>query len=334
MEPNRLALGAARGARARIVLVLSENWTLVDARRPHDVVEMARIAEDTGIDTVMLSEHVVLGPSAGADGIMGNPRDYAMPGNQDPAMPWPDSIVLASAIAAATSSLRIALAAIIAPLRHPLTLAKSLATLDLLTGGRLAVQPTVSWHAEEYEALDVPFRERGARLDEHLAAWRELWRDSPATFAGTHYAFEDVYLEPKPTRPTGPRLWIGGSSVHPAVRRRLVEYGDAFHPLGQPSDQELTQLHAALRDAGRDPASLEWIGGIRGRFPDERSPADLAEALEQVPAQLARGFGTICVKPSQFIDDLATLPAFCRRVVEHVERAGPTSNSSREFEAS
>lgn len=304
-----------------VVLVLSENWTLIDPRRPRRLVEMARVAEDAGVDTVMLSEHVVLGPTAGAEGVMGNPRDYAMPGNQDPAMPWPDSMVLASAIAAATSRLRIALAAVIAPLRHPLLLAKQLATLDLLSGGRLVVQPTVSWHEDEYAALGVPFRQRGARLDEHLAAWRGLWGPSPASFAGRHYAFEDVYLEPKPFRPTGPHLWIGGSSVHPAVRRRLVTYGDGFHPLGQPSDEELEGLHAALRAAGRDPASMEWIGGIRGRFPDDRGPADLDEALAQVPAQIARGFTSICVKPSQFIDDLDELPGFCRRVVERMGAA-------------
>ncbi|MFA9429325.1 TIGR03619 family F420-dependent LLM class oxidoreductase [Egicoccus sp. AB-alg2] len=303
----------------RVVLVLSENWTLIDPREPRRLVEVARIAEDAGIDTVMLSEHVVLGPSAGAAGVMGNPRDYALPGNQDPAMPWPDSLVVASAVAAATTTLRIALAAIIAPLRHPLLLAKQLATLDLLSGGRLVVQPTVSWHEDEYRALDVPFRERGARLDEHLAAWRASWRESPATFHGRHYRFEDVYLEPKPARPTGPWLWIGGSSVHPAVRRRLVEHADGFHPLGQPSDDALADLRDALRAAGRDPASLEWIGGIRGRFPDEHAPADLDEALEQVPVQIARGFGTICVKPSQFLDDPSQLPAFCRRVVSRVQ---------------
>ena len=87
----------------RLVLVLSENWTLVSPRDLRALVRMAVEAEEAGIDTVMLSEHVVMGPSSGADGIMGNPRDYAAPGNQDPATPWPDSIVLASAIAAATS---------------------------------------------------------------------------------------------------------------------------------------------------------------------------------------------------------------------------------------
>jgi alkanesulfonate monooxygenase SsuD/methylene tetrahydromethanopterin reductase-like flavin-dependent oxidoreductase (luciferase family) len=150
---------------ARAVMVLSENWTVVPPRDLRGLVEMAVRAERAGVHTVMLSEHVVLGPSAGAAGRMENPRDYAAPGNQDPATPWPDSVVLAAAIAAATSELRVALAAIIAPLRHPLLLAKQLATLDLVAEGRLVVQPTVSWAAEEYAALDVPFTRRGAILD-------------------------------------------------------------------------------------------------------------------------------------------------------------------------
>lgn len=300
----------------RIVLVLSENWTLADSRRPGQLVEMARVAEDTGIDAVMLSEHIVLGPSAGAAGIMGNPRDYAMPRNQDPTMPWPDSVVLAGAVATATSRIRIALAAVIAPLRHPLLLAKQIATLDRLSQGRLIVQPTVGWHEDEYQALGVPFQERGARLDEHLAAWRRLWAGSPTSYKGSHYHFDEVYLEPKPLSPEGPRLWIGGSSVHPAVLRRLVEHGDGFHPLGQPGEEEIARIREAIELAGRDPGELEWVGGVRGRFRDDHSPADLEEALEQVPVQVARGFESICIKPSQFIDDMGQLPGFCERVVE------------------
>jgi alkanesulfonate monooxygenase SsuD/methylene tetrahydromethanopterin reductase-like flavin-dependent oxidoreductase (luciferase family) len=118
------------------------------------------------VDGVMLSEHIVMGPSAGSAGRMENPRDYAAPGNQDPATPWPDSIVLMSAIAAATTRLRLIGGAIIAPLRHPLVLAHQLAALDLVSEGRLVVQPTVSWHEEEYRALGVPFHQRGALLDE------------------------------------------------------------------------------------------------------------------------------------------------------------------------
>lgn len=299
----------------RIVLVLSENWTLVEPRHPGRLLDVARVAEDTGVDAVMLSEHVVLGPSAGASGVMGNPRAYAMPGNQDPAMPWPDSIALAAAISAVTTTIKVALAAVIAPLRHPLLLAKQLATLDLLAPGRLIVQPTVSWHEDEYRALGVPFEERGRRLDEHLEVWSRVWAESPASYTGRYFQFEEVYLEPKPTRPEGPHIWIGGSSAHPAVARRLVKYGGGFHPLGQPSDEELAQLRQDLREAGRKPEELEWVGGVRGRFPDDQSPADLDEALEQVPVQVDRGFGLICVKPSQFIDSLAELPRFCQHVV-------------------
>ena len=228
---------------------------------------MAVEAEDAGIDGVMLSEHIVLGPSAGAGGRPANPRDYAAPGNQDPDTPWPDSIVLMSAIAAVTTRLRLIGAAIIAPLRHPVLLAHQLATLDLLCEGRLVVQPTVSWHREEYAALGVPFERRGELLDEHLAAWKALWRPGPVSFDGRWYSFADVYLEPKPFRAAGPRLWFGGMTVGPWIVRRLVEYGHGFHPFGQPDASELRVLVDAMAAAGRDFGELEVVGGIRGRFP-------------------------------------------------------------------
>ncbi len=310
--------GAARSASPRLVLILSENWTLVP---PHDlraVVGMAVDAEAAGFDGVMVSEHVALGPGADSQGLPGNPRDYALPGNQDPAMPWPDPLLLLSAVASATSRIRLIAASIIPPLRHPVALAKQLATLDLLSEGRLVVQPTVSWHRPEYEALGVPFERRGDLLDEHLAAWRVLWRDTPASFHGRHYRFDDVYLEPKPTRPDGPRLWFGGSTVHERLLRRLVEFGSGFDHLGTVTDDDLERVMAAMRAAGRDPNELELVGGTRGRFRDPDSVADLDEALASVPGQLGRGFTTICIKPSQFVDDLDDLPAFLRRTVEIV----------------
>ena len=307
----------------KLVLVLSENWTLTP---PHDLralVRMAAEAEEAGFDAVMLSEHVVLGPAADADGLMANPRDYALPGNQDPATPWPSSVVLLSAIAAATTRLRLVAAAIIVPLRHPLLLAKELATLDLLSEGRLVVQPIVSWHEPEYEALGVPWRARGALLDEHLAAWEVLWRDTPASFAGTHYSFDDVYFEPKPYRPGGPVLWFGGGSLHPALLRRLVRYGSGFHPLGQPAPDELERLRAAMAEAGRDFEQLELVGGVRGRFPDPASTADLDEALAAIPKQLERGFTSICIKPSQYLDDIRGFAPWCREVVRRADAFRP-----------
>src|SRR5689334_2509292 len=233
-------------------MVLSENWTLTPPRDLPALVQMAVTAEAAGVDTVMLSEHVVLGPAAGAAGRMQNPREYAAPGNQDPATAWPDSIVLAAAIASATAELRVALAAIIAPLRHPLLLAKQLATLDLLGQGRLVVQPTVSWSREEYDALGVDFPLRGAILDEQLEAMQAAWTQTPAAFHGRFFDFSDVYCEPRPFRAGGPRMWFGGQSMHPPLLRRIVRYGHGFHPFGAPSDTDLELLRTALSEAGRD----------------------------------------------------------------------------------
>jgi probable F420-dependent oxidoreductase len=304
----------------RLILVLTENWTLVEPTDLEELVRLAQEAERAGVDAVMLSEHIVLGASAASEGLMRNPREYALPGNQDPAMPWPSSLVLLSAIAAATARLRLVAGAIIAPLRHPLLLARELGTLDLLSRGRLVVLPTVSWHEPEYDALGIDFRQRGRILDEQLEVWEGLWRDSPASFDGKFFRFRDVWLEPKAFRPEGPTLWFGGSSVHPALLRRIARYGSGFNPLGRMSDSELAALARALRDAGRDPTEVEMVGGLRGSYPDENSAANLAEAVDSaVPEQLARGFTSFCFKPNQYIDDVADWRGLCEEAVARVD---------------
>lgn len=313
-----VAGGSARRARLappRLVLVLSENWTLTSPRDLPALVRFAVEAEDAGFDAVMVSEHVVLGRGADARGLPANPREYALPGNQDPAMPWPSPLLLLAAVAAATTRLRLIAGAVIAPLRHPLLLAKELATLDLMAEGRLVVQPTVSWHQAEYDALGVPFGARGELLDEHLAAWEVLWRDSPAAFSGRHYRFAEVWLEPKPWRPGGPALWFGGERLHRRLLDRIVARGDGFNPLGRPAAGELERLRAALTAAGRDPGTLELVGGVRGDFPAPDGVADLGLALASIGPQRERGFTTFCLKPSQFTDDPAQVGALCREVV-------------------
>src|SRR6266480_2530211 len=212
----------------KLILILSENWTLVPPNDLRSLVRMARDGEDAGFDAVMVSEHIVLGSSSGKAGQPENPRDYALPENQDPRTPWPSSLLLLAAVAAATERLRLVAGAVIPPLRHPLLLAKELATLDLLSEGRLVVQPTVSWHRDEYEALGVPYEERGARLDEH------------------HYRFNDVFLEPKPVRAEGPPLWFGGPRLHDRLLRRLVAYGRGFIPLGRPTADDLVRVRTAM----------------------------------------------------------------------------------------
>lgn len=310
-------------AAQRMCLILSENWTMTSGRDLPVLVRWAREAEDAGFDSVMISEHIVLGPAAASDGRMANPREYALPGNQDPATPWPSSVVLLSAIAAVTERVRLVAGAVIAPLRHPLLIARELGSLDLLSGGRLVVQPTVSWLAEEYAALGVPFRRRGDLLDEHLRAWAVLWRDTPASYAGEHYSFRDVYFEPKAFRPGGPALWLGGASLHRRMLDRIASYADGFNPLGRPAPAELQRLAAALRAAGRDPGGLELVGGTRAVFPDDGGVADLGQALAAIPPQAAAGFTTFCIKPSQFTDDPGDVARLCREIIQRVAAMQP-----------
>lgn len=306
----------------RWLMVLTENDAIVDPRDVGGLVDLAVTAEANGIDGVMISDHVLLGPSAGANGVMGNLRDYAAPGNQDPATAWPSSIVLMSAIAQATSRLRIVSGAIIAPLRHPLLLAKELGTLDLLSQGRLVVLPTVSWHADEYAALGIPFAERGAILDEQLEVLAKAWGPYPIRHDGPRFGFDDVWLEPGAFTPSGPPLRFGGSGMHPALVRRIVRYGSGLNPFGPLTDDDLALLASGMRDAGRDLGDLELVGGIRGTFHGADDVADIEVALRDLPGQLDRGFMTVCFKPAMFCRTAEDVPGLCRYLVDAGERLG------------
>lgn len=304
----------------KLLLVLTENDALVPPRDLTGLVDLAVEAEACGIDGVMASEHVLLGPSADEHGVMTNLRDYAAPGNQSPATAWPNSIVLLSAIAQATTTLRLVAGAIIAPLRHPLLLAKELGTLDLLSQGRLVALPTVSWHKDEYDALGVPFAERGRILDEQLEVLAKAWGPYPIRHDGPRFPFGDVWLEPGAWRPDGPRLWFGGSTMHPALARRIARYGHGLNPFGTLTEDDLARLAEAMRAEGRELAELELIGGIRGTFHGPDDVADLDLALESLPRQLAQGYTTICCKPAMFVRDVADLPRFYDELTEKVAR--------------
>ena len=298
-------------------MILTENEPLIDLSDLDAMIELARIADAEGFDAVMLSEHLALGPAAGALGRPTNPREYAAPGNQDPAMAWPSQIVMASAIAAATTRVRIVLGAIIAPLRHPIAMAKELATLDRLSGGRLVVQPTVSWHRDEYEALGVDFTKRGRILDEQLEALMALWGDTPAEFHGEFFDFADVYSVPKPMGPR-PTMWFGGQAMHDPLLRRIVKYGDGFHPFGAPTTEDLTRLADGMAAAGRELSELEKIGGSRAIFAGPDDVADVETAMADFPDQIAAGYTTFCMKPAQHVNSMDEVPALCRHMVAHI----------------
>lgn len=303
------------------ILLMDENWEIYSGRELPKLVNAAKIAEDAGIDYVALSEHIVMGPSCGMGGLKFNPREFHMPGNQSPLTPHPSSLMLLAAMAAITTRIKVMAFAVIPPLHHPLSMAKQLATLDLFSQGRFAVTPTVGWQEEEYRALGVPFDKRGKMLDEHLEIWHKVWAETPASHAGEHYSFDEVYFEPKPWRPEGPEIWIAGDKLHPAALRRIAKYGDAFAPLSLLPHEDMARINEAMAEAGRDPKTLDFICFIRGEFKSATGPADIDQALKAIPNQVEHGSTTFLFKPDQFIDSPDQLEDLCRYVVAHLKAA-------------
>jgi len=154
-------------------------------------------------------------------------------------------------------------------------------------------------------------------LDDGLAAMQALWSGTPASHEGEFFSFSDVYCRPAPMRPEGPALWFGGQSMHPALLQRLVAHGSGFHPFGAPTEADLRLLSEGMQAAGRSIDDLELIGGTRARFLATDDCADLGEALADIPDQVAAGYTTFCVKPSQHIND----PSMVRSLVEQMVTA-------------
>jgi alkanesulfonate monooxygenase SsuD/methylene tetrahydromethanopterin reductase-like flavin-dependent oxidoreductase (luciferase family) len=312
----------------KLVVRLSEVWTMADPRDLRGLVSLAVEAERAGADGVLIGEHVVMGPTASSDGLPVNARDWYGGWNQDPATPHRANLELLSAIASVTTSLRLLAVGLLTPLRHPLVLAKQLATLDLLSEGRLVFMPTASWHQDEYDAVGVPFEARGAILDEQLEIWKKTWSADVVSHHGAHFDFEGIRVEPKAWRPEGPRVWIGGLRLTNRALRRVVAYGSGFFPGAPPTEEELERLRAGLEDVGRTLDEIElamWLG--RGTpFPDATSTKALEADLDAAAADVSRAMDTVVMKPSRYIDDPAQLGDLCRDAIAGLrERVSTTA---------
>jgi probable F420-dependent oxidoreductase len=221
--------------------------------RPELFAELARDCETLGFESIWTVEHVVIPqphmPYPGS-------KDGQMPGGDE--VPIPDPLIPLAYAAAITTSLKLSTGVIILPQRHPLYLAKQLATLDLLSNGRMMVGIGSGWMKEEFDSLQIPFNLRGARTDESIQAMRALWKEPVASFHGKHFHFHDVNSYPKPIQKNGIPIHIGGHS--PAAARRAGRDGDGFFPT-LTSPEKLSELFAITREeakkAGRDPDTIE-----------------------------------------------------------------------------
>jgi probable F420-dependent oxidoreductase len=234
------------------------------------VLEMARVADAVGIDQIALPDHLAIGSRTDRYPY----GDFPLP----PDEPWLEPLATLAAIAGATSRLRLATGILIAPLRPALLLAKTAATLDVLSGGRLDLGVGSGWQAEEFDAVGVPFRGRAARMDDTLRACRVLWRDAPASFESETVSFQDLWCLPQPVQPEGIPLWFGVGLSERNIAR-IVELGAGWMPVGAQQDELVAgaeKLRAACTAAGRDPATL----GVRGTVAPLRG-ADKQPDLER-----------------------------------------------------
>ncbi len=209
---------------------------------PETAARIARRAEETGWESLWLGEHVVLPePRTGASPM--EPRDKIL-----------DPVVALSFLAAHTRHVRLGTGVIILPQRNPLVLAKQLASLDVLSGGRLIIGIGAGYLAPEFRALGVPLADRGRRTDEYLAAMRAIWTMEQPAFHGRYVDFADVQAFPHPVQQPCPPVVVGGHS--PGAYRRAVTMAHGWYGWGQDpaaAERAVAALHTAMREHGRPP---------------------------------------------------------------------------------
>ncbi|MGO8827272.1 MAG: LLM class F420-dependent oxidoreductase [Acidimicrobiales bacterium] len=220
---------------------------------PEAAVALAVAAEAAGFESIWTVDHVVV--PAGYQSKYPYDPSGKLPSGE--ATVFPDPLIWLSYVAARTSTLRLATGILIVPQRNPLVLAKELASLDYLSGGRMILGAGIGWLEEEFDALGVPFAGRGERTDESIAAMRALWSEHKASYEGSTTEFRDCFLRPQPPGGTIP-VHVGGHSE--ASARRAGRIGDGFFPLGVTRDG-MVSLMKTMREsaegAGRDPAAIE-----------------------------------------------------------------------------
>lgn len=205
--------------------------------RTHSLVELARTADGCGFDSIWVSDHLALS-SSGVDIMARYGRMLYTPDADFPA-----PLVALAAIAQATQTIRLGVAVLVMPLREPITLAREIATLDVLSGGRLDLGIGVGWNENEFRAAGSDFHRRGSRTDEILDVITTLFHDDAPEHHGRHFDFGPIGFEPKPMQTGGPKLLIGGSST--AALRRAVQRGDGWLAVGP--DEWVIETAASLR---------------------------------------------------------------------------------------
>jgi|TARA_B100001750_G_scaffold248089_1_gene276621 probable F420-dependent oxidoreductase len=234
---------------------------------PDSLARVARHGEQIGFDYLHIGDHLVIPrsiqssyPYSDSGAFLGEWSSKENQGEDDLGLHF-EQLTTLSYLAANTNKINLLSSVCILPYRQPVLTAKILATIDVLSNGRLIVGCGAGWMEEEFEALGLDtFKKRGSVTNEYIDAFRELWTSPNPTFKGEYVSFSDIYFAPKPIQKPYPPIWIGGES--PAAIRRAANYGDVWYPFGNnpqyPLDtidrlkNGIEKLNCKLDEADRD----------------------------------------------------------------------------------
>jgi probable F420-dependent oxidoreductase len=235
---------------------------------PARLRSVAELCEATGVESIWVSEHLVLS----------DPRTPPSP--MDPEDPILDPVTSLAFLAGITSSVRLGTGVIVLPLRNPLVLAKALATVDVVSQGRLIVGLGAGYVEREFAAIGVPFTDRGTRFEEYLAAMRSIWTEPHPSFSGRYVAFDQVQAHPHPVQDPHPPIVLGGYA--PAVLRRAIREADGWYGWGLDPGRTARYL-ASLREMEDQVGRGEGLGALEITVtpPDVVDPAGAA-AFEEL----------------------------------------------------
>lgn len=217
-------------------------------------VRMADCAEHLAFDALWCSAHIIVPPQVKSDYVL-------VPGLKYPPhwreQYWEPFTVL-SFLAARTTHVRLGTSVTVLPMHNPFEIAKQVAEVDQLSGGRFTFGVGVGWFEEEFEILGQDYHTRGARTDDALSLMQALWTEEPVTYAGRFFSCEDASFAPKPRQRPYPPIWIGGNSE--AAYRRVARFADAWHPARIPVadlTKARTRIGELLSERGREPDSID-----------------------------------------------------------------------------
>lgn len=255
------------------------------AGTPDDLVRFALRGEELGFFCVSFSDHIVIPRTVDSQ------YPYTADGKYTGTGAHLEQLTLLSYLAGATQRIRLVPSVMVAPHRNPIVVAKMLATLDVLSHGRLTLGVGTGWMREEFTVLGLPFFEdRGAVTDEYIRAWKELWTSDNPSFSGRYCSFAEIVFEPKPMQKPSIPIWVGGHSRR--ALRRVAELGDGWHPIGGipsvPLEPEMLRQDLAVLDD-----LLQRQGRSRGDITVSFKPSQFDPAKQVVAGRRRRFSGTV-----------------------------------------